>query len=373
MDNLKNDDDMKVPKILLVDDLPANLELLISYLSSSYHTAIAKNGLKAIQRAELLQPDLILLDIQMPEMDGFEACKRLKENDSTKDIPVIFMSSLTDTTDKLKGFELGGVDYITKPVNRYELSARINTHLTLKRVQDELKMKNDILKDQAQQRKRVEQILRHDLKSPLQAIINIPDLMISDKNLTNDQAELLEIIHESSINILDMINNSLTLYKIENATYKTHTVSISVVKELLKVINSFKTHRNTSKIIFTKDGKPICADDESCHVLGESMLIYSLFSNLIKNALEASPPEETVEVIVESGDLIKVKIRNKGSVPVEIRDTFFEEFTTSGKEHGTGLGTYSAKLIASTLKGGISLDCSVEGETIINVEIPASD
>lgn len=362
------------PKILLVDDIPANLELLISYLGEKYNTAIARNGETALKRAEKYQPDLILLDIQMPEMDGFEVCAKLKESETTKDIPIIFMSARTETTDKLRGFELGGQDYITKPINGYELIARINTHLTLKRIQEELRKKNEDLQNREQQRKRVEQILQHDIKSPLQAIIGIPDLILSENNLSDEQKMLLDMILESADRILDMVNSSLTLYKIENNTYNANFEPVSLIEELEKVIRSRKIVMNKQHISLTINNRSVQKSDYALKVQSEPILLYSLFANLVKNASEASPAGEEIRISLHTtSDSVTVSISNKGCVPSEIRDNFFDEFTTSGKSHGTGLGTYSAKLIATTLRGTIELDSSVEEETTLVIVLPLTN
>ena len=126
--------------VLIVDDNKTNIRVLISTLKShGFKTIIARNGAMGIRRAEFSKPDLILLDIMMPEMDGFETCRRLKSDDRTKDIPVIFMTALTDVKDKLRGFEVGGVDYVTKPFEEAEVLARVKTHLALRNTQKQLR------------------------------------------------------------------------------------------------------------------------------------------------------------------------------------------------------------------------------------------
>ncbi len=128
--------------VLIVDDNKTNIRVLISTLKShGFKTIIARNGAMGIRRAEFSKPDLILLDIMMPEMDGFETCRRLKSDDRTKDIPVIFMTALTDVKDKLRGFEVGGVDYVTKPFEEAEVLARVKTHLALRNTQKRLEEK----------------------------------------------------------------------------------------------------------------------------------------------------------------------------------------------------------------------------------------
>ena len=125
--------------VLMVDDTPANLGVLYELLSeASYDVLVAEDGESALERAAYARPDLILLDVMMPGIDGFEACRRLKERPDTRDIPVIFMSALSDTVDKVKGLRLGAVDYVTKPFQHEEVLARVHTHLTLQRLKREL-------------------------------------------------------------------------------------------------------------------------------------------------------------------------------------------------------------------------------------------
>lgn len=133
--------------ILIVDDNTKNLQLLAEMLiAKGYHKiALAKDGHKAINFINKKKPDLILLDISMPGMDGFEVCRRLKQMEDTKDIPVIFISALSDTEDKVKGFEMGGVDYVTKPFQREEVLARVRTHLKLKQMREKLENAYDDL------------------------------------------------------------------------------------------------------------------------------------------------------------------------------------------------------------------------------------
>lgn len=147
--------------ILVVDDTPANLGSLFDFLTESgFNVSIARNGQTALERAEYALPDLILLDILMPGIDGFETCRRLKANQATKDIPVIFMTALTETVDKVKGLSLGAVDYITKPLQHEEVLARVNIHLSLRNLTKKLTEQNECLEAEISQRKRVEAELR---------------------------------------------------------------------------------------------------------------------------------------------------------------------------------------------------------------------
>lgn len=142
-----------IPTILIVDDTPANLSLLFDALEQAeYRVLVAENGVNAVDNAVQSKPDLILLDVMMPEIDGFDVCRQLKSWPETADIPVIFLSALGDIVDKLRGFEVGGVDYITKPIDVSEVFARVNTHLTVRQLQQQLQNQNEWLETRVRQR-----------------------------------------------------------------------------------------------------------------------------------------------------------------------------------------------------------------------------
>src|SRR4028118_2318018 len=143
--------------ILIVDDNPDNLELLFFFLSDSDFTVLlATSGESALKKVEEANPDLVLLDVMMPGIDGFETCRRLKANQSSKDIPVIFMTALSETVDKVRGFNVGAVDYITKPMQEEDLKARVTTHLTIRNLNLRLKEQNKRLQEEIRERQQKE-------------------------------------------------------------------------------------------------------------------------------------------------------------------------------------------------------------------------
>ncbi|MCX7019273.1 MAG: SpoIIE family protein phosphatase [Candidatus Sumerlaeota bacterium] len=152
------------PTILVVDDTPDNIVLLTSLLKGQFKTKVATNGAKALEIALVgPPPDLILLDIMMPEMDGFEVCRHLKEKDELKDVPVIFLSALNETVDKVKAFRAGGVDYITKPFQLEEVRARVDTHLKIRRLQAELEKQNRQLQENFEQLRRLNKRIESEI------------------------------------------------------------------------------------------------------------------------------------------------------------------------------------------------------------------
>ncbi|UCH98739.1 MAG: response regulator [Candidatus Aminicenantes bacterium] len=153
-------EEVKNPLVLIVDDVSQNLKILGDILrAKGYRIAVATNGKQALEVVKKILPDLILLDIMMPEMDGFAACKRLKESPRTKDIPIIFLTAKIETADIVKGLELGAVDYISKPFNSTELLARVNTHLELKKARDREKELIEKLKEALSKVKRLSGLL----------------------------------------------------------------------------------------------------------------------------------------------------------------------------------------------------------------------
>ena len=147
--------------ILLVDDTPTNLEILVEYFADrGFDVSVARNGEKALKLIDANPPDLILLDVMMPGIDGFETCRRIKSNPQTKDIPIIFMTALSETREKVEGFRTGAVDYVTKPIQLEEVLARVNTHLTLQRLRGRLQESNAKLQQEIESRKRAQEELQ---------------------------------------------------------------------------------------------------------------------------------------------------------------------------------------------------------------------
>lgn len=358
--------------ILLVDDTPDNISLLNGLLRESYKTKIATNGEKALKIAfSDAPPDLILLDIMMPGMDGYEVCRRLKADEKTEDIPVIFLTAKVQMKDEKKGLELGAVDYITKPISPPILLARVRTHLRLKEAADVLKRQNQLLLENAQLREDVERITRHDIKSPLNGIINYPTMIKSGGGLSEKQENQLNKIVQLGRKLLNMINLSLDLYKMEHGTYEVTPVEVDVVMVLNEIVDESKIRLKSKRLTIHKLIDGINIGESTQFILSsEKLLLYSMLSNLFKNAVEASPKKEIITLSLQGGEYRSVSIHNQGAVPEEIRDTFFEKYATAGKSGGTGLGTYSARLIAETLGGQISLDTSKENGTTIHINFP---
>lgn len=362
---------MKKQKILVVDDNPTGIHALLAILKPDYTVFIATDGESALQKAATdPKPDIILLDIVMPEMDGYEVCRRLKKNKSTKNIPVIFISALDDSGDEEKGLNLGAIDYIHKPINSAIVKTRLKNHLALVESHKKVRRQNMELKEVVKLREDVERITRHDLKSPLNVIIAYPQLIVADDNLTMEQIEILNEIEAAGYKMLDMINRSLDLYKMETGNYHLKAVSLNLMTVLENVISENKESTLQRQLTISIDNKELTEK----FVEGELLLCYTLFGNLIKNAIDASPEEREIKILLtDEEDCVAIKISNSGSVPEEIRGHFFEKYVTFGKKNGTGLGTYSAFLSTKTQKGSIDLDTSKDSMTSVIVRLPKAE
>jgi signal transduction histidine kinase len=325
---------------------------------------VAKNGEIALKIAEKMLPDLILLDIMMPGIDGYEVCRRLKTIQATVDIPVIFITAKTEMADEVKGFDIGGVDYISKPISPPVVLARVRAHLSLQR-------EKKLLKENIRLRADVERITRHDLKSPLNGIINYPTLVKSGGNLSEKQQDQLDKIVKLGRKMLNLINLSLDLYKMERRTYVVNEETVDVLEVLTDIMDENRMRLKSRQLrIDMRINSNAVTDGDTFPVRGEKLLIYSMLSNLLKNAIEASPRKEQIVIDMNGGEPSRIGIHNRGSVPEEIRGTFFDKYTTAGKSEGTGLGTYSAKLIVETLGGRIRLDTSDDAGTTVQIALP---
>jgi len=342
--------------ILIVDDAETNIDILIECLGEAYDLRVATSGPEALASVASFPPDLILLDIVMPGMDGFEVCRRLKADEKTADIPVIFITALDDVAAETKGLALGAIDFITKPFNPGIVKARVRNHIALR--------------EAARLREDVERIMRHDLKSPLGTVITLPQLLLMDDNLTDAQRDMLGRIEDAGYTLLAMINLSTTLFRMERDCYELVPEDMDLAAVARKVLAGFSETADMRRIDLKLlvDGRE---EDARVPFRGEELLCHSMLANLVGNALDASPAGETVRVRLDSQDQggVRIDIVNKGQVPSELADRFFEKYATSGKSRGTGLGTYSARLIARAHGGDIGMNCE-NGFVTVSVWLP---
>ena len=359
--------------VLIIDDSPVDIAVQAEALRADHQVLCATGPDAAFELLRAgARPDLVLLDIVMPGTDGLSVCRRLKEDAATAAVPVIFVTSRDGAEDEEAGFSAGGVDYVTKPVNPHLLRARVRTHIALKQAREDLERRNEALREAARLREEVEHINRHDLKNPLMVILNVPSILKRQQNVTPDQTKWLEMIEDAARKMLEMINRSIDLLKMEKGTYPVQAVDVdamAVAGRVVAAVTALAEDRGV-KIDLTLDGRP-ASDRDSLRLLSEELLLYSMLANLVRNAVEAAPPGSTAALSLRGGEAaLTIDIHNEGAIPEGIRDRFFEKFVTAGKKGGTGLGAYSARLIAATLGGTIECASSDQRGTTIAVRLP---
>lgn len=366
------DNHPKTTSVLIVDDVPGNIRVLADCLRGEHTIHVATRGVDALERAARLLPDIILLDVVMPDMDGYAVCRQLKASPATADIPVIFVTACFSPEDEAQGLSLGAVDYVVKPASPSVVRARVKNHLELRAAREELARQNAALLEAAKLREDVDHILRHDLKAPLNGIISLPQIILEEGNLSDGQAMLLKLIEENGYKMLSMINHSLDLFKLERGVYVLCPEPVELLTLLRRLMTEFASLIGPKKLSLRLTVNGVEPDAQATvEVSGERLLLYSMLANCLKNALEASPDDGTVEIAVRTGEATVIAITNHGAVPTGVRTTFFKKFTTEGKSGGTGLGAYSAKLIAGAHGGFIRMETSDETDTTtVSIALP---
>lgn len=352
--------------ILIVDDTPENLTVLRDILMrSGYRVRPVLQGALALKSATAEPPDLILLDIMMPGMDGYETCQRLKEEARTRDVPVLFISALDATESKVRGFEAGALDYILKPFRAEEVLARVRTHLALYAAQRQLKAQNEELLRAARLREDVDHMLRHDLRGPLGNMISYAELILEDAG-NRPAAAHARVIANAGYAVLNMVHASFDLMKMERGSYELKAEPFDLSEVIRQVGAELELAAARKQLALKLTGQIT-----DLVIKGERLLCHSLFYNLAKNAVEAAPAgsDITFQGVAEA-EHAAIRIGNKGAVPEAVRSNFFEKYVTHGKADGTGLGTFSARLMAETQRGRIQLDTTEPQHTTITVYLP---
>ncbi|MCP4578107.1 MAG: response regulator [Deltaproteobacteria bacterium] len=349
-------------KILIVDDMPANIRILGQLLRAKYHIRIATSGEKALAiAASEKPPDLVLLDIMMPGMDGYEVCRRLKKDARLSHIPVIFITAKGEVEDETKGLEIGAVDYIVKPFSPSIIMARVKTHLELKRQRDDLAQMTLDLTELNHMKDNLLAVCSHDLRSPLNGILGFADLLLEKEYLDPEDREGLKHIKASGNVLLGLINDILDLSKVRAEQVELKLEPVSLVEVIKTSISALK-HLAMGKrqALHLKDQSGDVA------ILGNASSLGRVFNNLLSNAIKFTPEEGTIRVTIEPGPDGKVlaKVIDTGiGIPQDKIPYLFDQFTQTsqsgtGGEQGTGLGMSIVKEILG--KHGVPI--TVESE-----------
>lgn len=290
--------------ILIVDDNLTNVKVLFEYLTQlGFTVLIAQSGEDALEIVRETVPDLILLDILMPGIGGFETCRHLKADEDTQDVPILFISALSDTVNKVKGFDIGGVDYITKPFQQEEVLARITTHLHLQHLKKDLEHKNIRLQQENQERLRAEAALQeskkaaeqanqaksdflanmsHELRTPLNGILGYAQILSQDRNLTERQKHGLDIIYRSGQHLLDIIIDILDLAKIEARKVEFHPTKVSLSVLLNTVIDMTRIRAEQKGVALLSE----TSSDLPEHIYIDEKRLRQILLNLLSNAIK---------------------------------------------------------------------------------------
>lgn len=363
-------------KILLVDDTPANIDVLKRTLKpEGYKLAFSPNGKIALKLASQNVPDLILLDVMMPEMDGFETCEKLKQSAVTKDIPVIFITAKTEPEDILKGFQQGGVDYITKPFKQEELCARVKTQLQLQFSKKQLELQNQALLELNEQKNTFIGMAAHDLRSPLGAICGYSEILLEElATMDNREKEhFLKRIHSSGTSMLNLINDLLDVSVIDSGTFKIKTITCSL-KTLIE--DNLQIHRIRAD---KKHIKLHLTTNETSNGLYDPERIGQVLDNLISNAIKYSPISSDVFISLNQfDDYVKIDVKDEGpGLSEEDQAKLFGSFQklstkpTAG-EKSTGLGLSIVKKIVESHHGAITIESTLGHGSIFSFTLPSN-
>jgi signal transduction histidine kinase len=278
------------PKILIVDDTPTNLSILEEILDEDYLISIAQSGTQALSITEKFMPDLILLDVNMPGLDGFETCRKLKSQENTLNIPVIFITARTEPEDVIQGFKEGGVDYITKPFNHSEVVARVQTHLKIQQLIRQLAWKNDQLKELNELKNKFMGMTSHDMRNCLGAIKGYSQILKEDKEALPEETQdrFLNFIFRSSKNMLKMVNELLDISAIESGRLQLNLRPESL-KELADhhiMVNQFFADKKNIHLQSELSDIPECRIDAG--------KIGQVIDNLLSNAIKFSESGTTI-------------------------------------------------------------------------------
>lgn len=328
--------------ILVVDDNPKNLQILSSILYKEGYTVLfASNGKQALDMAQNQSPDLILLDINLPDLDGFEVCKQLKQNPLTKDIPIMFITGRIETEDIVLGFKVGAVDYITKPFNIVELLSRVNTHLNLKRSRDEVvRYSKELEKTQAELKQAIAQrdkffsIIAHDLRGPFTGFIGLSELLVDayDSLERSDIQQIANSMNSAAKKLFEFLENLLEWSRSQIGGLQYNPIMISVSDLFDRVISLFKDTANNKNIELLKEIQ------QDLFIWADNYQTNTIIRNLVSNAIKFSYANSKIILGARDiGDSVEIFVKDFGvGLSDEAKEKVFSiesKYTTPGTEN----------------------------------------
>ena len=371
--------------ILIVDDVRHNVQVLSQLVRNEGHRVIAAfDGKDALILAKKRKPDLVLMDVLMPEMDGYSVCEQFKKDPILREIPIIFLSALSDVESKVRGFEVGGVDYITKPFHQEEVVARINLHLTLKNLEQEreryiaeLKIRERNLEMANREKDEVIRIVSHDIRNPLTGIIGVANILRSEDGYSKEEIDgMLEIIEQSGYKLLDLVKDILEVESTKAGSLQLNLKEVDLQDLLDQVIELHQPTALTKSINLR-----FLRDDRVPQMLIDPQKINQAISNLVANSLKFTGAGGSIDLILKYDDSseelpIVIEVKDTGiGIPEDRLPSLFDSMkrhrgTGTKGEKGTGIGLDIVKQFIELHGGNISVS-STEGKgTAFKLELP---
>lgn len=362
-------------KILIVDDVMSNVLLLKVLLTNEkFAIATASNGRQALEQVEKENPDLVLLDVMMPDMSGFEVAQHLKSNPNTADIPIIFLTALNSTADIVKGFQVGANDFISKPFNKEELIIRVTHQISLVAAKRLILSKTEELQRTIAGRDKLYSVIAHDLRSPMGSIkmvLNMLILNLPSEKIGAEMYELLTMANQTTEDVFSLLDNLLRWTKSQIGKLNVVYQDVDLVEVTDGVIEIFSMVASLKKIKI-REMKP-----EKMMVNADIDMLKTVVRNLLSNAIKFSKENSEVLVKMEEVDgmaVVSVQdhgcgISEEGQKKLLHTDTHFSTFGTNNEE-GSGLGLLLCKDFV-VKNGGKLWFTSKEGEgSIFSFSIP---
>ena len=352
-------------KILIVDDVVSNVLLLkILLTNEKFQVCTANNGNACIEVAKKDKPDLILLDVMMPELNGFDTAVILKKDPETLDIPIIFLTALNNPSDLVHGFKVGGNDFLTKPFNKEELVMRVMHQIQLVAAKRIIERQNEELRRTISNRDKMYSVIAHDLRSPMASIrmvLNLAVNVVSRETVGDEIFELLDKANRESEETHDLLDNLLKWTKSQTGRLSVVYQDIDLDDIVPGVVDIFQMIAEMKKI----DLKYLPAK-EKLVVYGDNDMIKTVIRNFLSNAVKFTPEGKAIEVFYEhEGDFARISVRDHGvGIAADRVDSIFHKGETTygtGGEEGSGLGLQLCQDFARK-NGGDAYVTSVEGE-----------
>jgi signal transduction histidine kinase len=359
--------------ILVVDDTVENLQLLSRLLRAhGYEARPVTNGRDALLAARSDPPELVLLDVSMPEVDGYEVCARLKESTDLREIPVIFLTALNSTADKVRAFEAGGADYVTKPFQIDEVLARIRVHVALRRSRLELLASYERLRGLEKLREDLVHMVVHDMRSPISGLIGLLHLIQTDSSCTLGENATTDLQYavQSAVGLNGLANDLLDVSRLEEDKLPLDRRRNDLVEICRDVLQRLAPLDRTRALEL--DAADVV--DARC----DRGIVQRVLENLVGNAVKHTPAGGRIRVSAVAGpEGVRVAVRDEGpGVPPEARSKIFEKFGTvearrERKYHSAGLGLTFCKLAVEAHGGAIGVDAGDPVGSVFWFELPA--